>query len=85
MLVISSREFRDHQKKYFELVDNNEQIIVQRAKNRAYAVVPITETDRYFSNPRLIERLQKSIEQADRKEYALVLKSAEEIDKFLGL
>ena len=85
MLVISSREFRDHQKKYFELVDNNEQIIVQRAKNRACAVVPITETDRYFSNPLLIERLQKSIEQADRKEYALVLKSAEEIDKFLGL
>ena len=85
MLVISSREFRDHQKKYFELVDNNEQIIVQRAKNRAYAVVPIIETDRYFSNPLLIERLQKSIEQADRKEYALVLKSAEEIDKFLGL
>ncbi len=85
MLVISSREFRDHQKKYFELADNNEQIIVQRAKNKAYAVVPITDTDRYFFNPLLVERLKKSIEQADRKEYALVLKSAEEIDNFLGL
>ena len=60
MLGISSREFRDHQKKYFELVDNNEQIIVQRAKNRAYAVVPITETDRYFSNPLLISGASRS-------------------------
>ena len=27
MVIISSREFRDHQKKYFDLVDQNEQVI----------------------------------------------------------
>lgn len=85
MLVISSREFRDHQKKYFELVDNNEQVIVQRAKNRAYAVVSITETDRYYSNPILLEHLKESIAQADRGEFPVILKTAEDIDKFLGL
>lgn len=85
MLIISSREFRDHQKKYFELVDNNEQIIVQRAKNRAYAVVPITETDRYYSNPILLEYLKESIAQADRGEFPVTLKTAEDIDKFLGI
>jgi antitoxin YefM len=85
MLVISSREFRDHQKKYFELVDNNEQIIVQRAKNKAYAVVPITETDRYFSNPAVQKHLKESMAQADRGEFPVILKTAEDIDKFLGL
>ena len=36
MLVISSREFRQNQRKYFERVDNGEHIIVQRAKDKAY-------------------------------------------------
>ena len=30
MLIVSSREFRDNQKKYFDSVDNGEQVIVQR-------------------------------------------------------
>ena len=40
MMIVSSREFRDHQKKYFDLVDQNEQIIVQRGKDKAYVIVP---------------------------------------------
>ena len=27
MIVISSREFRDNQRKYFDLVDQNEQVV----------------------------------------------------------
>jgi uncharacterized lipoprotein YmbA len=57
MKIITSREFRNNQKKYFELVDNNEQVVVKR-KNRAYKIVPVTEDDmlvdipkKYRSNP----------------------------------
>ena len=39
MMIVSSREFRDHLKKYFDLVDQNEQIIVQRGKDKAYVIV----------------------------------------------
>ena len=46
MMIITSREFRDHLKKYFELVDNNEQLIVQRGKDKAYVIVPLNESDR---------------------------------------
>ncbi len=45
MLVISSREFRDKQAEYFDRADNGEQIIVQRGKNKAYSLTPITEND----------------------------------------
>lgn len=45
MLVISSREFRENQKKYFDSVDNGEQVIVQRGKDRSYKLVPVTEHD----------------------------------------
>ena len=43
MLIISSREFRDNQKKYFDSVDNGEQVIVQRGKDRSYKLVPVTD------------------------------------------
>ena len=44
MKIVTSREFRDHQKKYFEMVNNNEQVIV-KCKNHAYKLVPVSEDD----------------------------------------
>lgn len=38
MLVISSREFCDNQKKYLDLADSNQQVIIQRGKGKAYAL-----------------------------------------------
>jgi len=60
MLVISSREFRQNQKKYFERVDKGEHIIVQRAKDKAYALTPISEDDMYF-NAEMVDKIKKSI------------------------
>ena len=51
MKIITSREFRDNQKKYFEMVDNNEQIIVKR-KNRAYKLVPVSDDDMLVDIPK---------------------------------
>ena len=45
MMIISSREFRDQQKKYFDLVDQNEQVIVQRGKDKAYVIVLLNDVD----------------------------------------
>ena len=50
MKIISSREFRDNQKKYFDLVDKNEQIVVKR-KNRAYKLVPVSDGDMLMEIP----------------------------------
>jgi len=51
MKIVTSREFRDHQKKYFEMVDNNEQIIIKR-KNRAYKLVPVSDDDMLVDIPK---------------------------------
>ena len=58
MLVVSSREFRNNQAQYFDLVDNQEHIVIQRGKNKAYRLFPVTEDDyvthippEYFCNP----------------------------------
>jgi len=83
MLVISTREFRQNQKKYLDLVDKNEQVIVHRGKNKAYQLTLITETDNYFSEPDIKMRIANSIEQAERGELTILPKK--EINKFLGV
>jgi antitoxin YefM len=55
MLIVSSREFRNNQKKYLDLVDQNKQVIVQRGKNKAYILTPVSDVDRLSVNPKLIE------------------------------
>lgn len=50
MKIVSSREFRDHQKEYFDRVDNNEQVIIKR-KNRAYKLVPVSDDDMLVDIP----------------------------------
>ncbi len=68
MVIVSSREFRDHQKKYFDMVDQNEQIIVQRGKDKAYVIVPLNDADRLSVNDELIHTVKEAeAEYAKRK------------------
>ncbi len=83
MLVISSREFRQNQKMYFERADQGEQIIVQRGKDKAYALTPVVEGDLYF-NAELIKRLKESIAQAKSGETKRIT-SSKELNDLLGL
>lgn len=83
MLVISSREFRQNQRKYFDKADEGEQIIVQRGKDKAYALTPISEDDLYFS-AEMIKKIHESARQAQQKKY-IEISTAEEIKELLGL
>lgn len=60
MIIISSREFSDNQKKYFDLVDQNEQVIVQRGKQKSYMLSRLSEIDRMSTNPELIAKIKKA-------------------------
>lgn len=48
------------------MADQNEQIIVQRGKDKAYMLIPITESDRLSTNPALINKI-KDAERAIRE------------------
>ena len=82
MLVVSSREFREKQAEYMDRADNGEQIIVQRGKNKAYSITPVTEDDLYFT-PEMMERIKKSIEQVKEGKVTTV-KGKEELKQFLN-
>jgi len=83
MLVISSREFRQNQRFYFEKADKGEQIIVQRGKDKSYALTPINEDDVYF-NAEMVKKIKLSAEQARNGEVKTIT-SSEEINDLLGL
>jgi len=83
MLIISSREFRQNQKLYFEKVDNGEHIIVQRGKDKSYALTRITEDDMYF-NTEMIKRIKQSVLEVQNGE-TKTISTSEEIKELLGL
>ncbi|MDD2981835.1 MAG: prevent-host-death protein [Crocinitomicaceae bacterium] len=83
MLVISSREFRQNQKEYFERVDKGERIIVQRGKDKSYLLTPVTEDDLYF-NSTILDRIKQGLSEIQKGETKKI-NSSEEIKELLGL
>lgn len=83
MIVISTREFRQNQKEYFERVDKGERIIVQRGKDKSYLLTPVTEDDLYF-NEKMLERIKKSLEEIKKGE-SKEISSPSDIRELLGL
>ncbi len=83
MLVISSREFRQNQKMYFERADQGEQIIIQRGKDKSYALTPVGEDDLYF-NAEMVKRIKESMSQVESGKTKKVT-TPEQIDDLLGL
>jgi antitoxin YefM len=90
MKVISSREFRDSQKKYMDMAAT-ERIIIKR-KNEFLEIVhrgttipenPSPGNDPYFDNPQNIERIEKSIQQA--KEGKVIPLNKEDQKELLGV
>ena len=61
MMIISSREFRDNQKKYFDMADQNEQVIVQCGKHKACELVPVNDADRLSVIEKLIQVVKEAL------------------------
>ena len=83
MIIISSREFRAHQKKYLDLVDKKKQVIIQRGKNKSYRLEPMTDDDRFFSDPHVIAQIRAGIRDIENGDTIEVKR--EDLDKYLGL
>ncbi|MDH6343019.1 hypothetical protein M2480_001955 [Parabacteroides sp. PFB2-12] len=81
MIIISSKEFRDNQKAYFDRVDGGEQVIVQRGKDKSYMLQPIHEDD-YFFTPEMLGRIDESMQQI-REGKGIELSNVQELKEFL--
>lgn len=90
MIVVSSREFRDNQKKFFDLAEV-QRVIIKR-KNQFMELVPrgnmipesISPTkDPYFDDPRNIADINIGLQQAKEGQTIAMLKG-ESLDDFLN-
>lgn len=84
MIVISSREFRDNQKKYFDLIDDNEQVIVQRGKNKSYKLVPIMEGETLMTEAEFYAKIDLSVKQAQEGNVQEI-KNVQDFKTLIGL
>lgn len=83
MLVITSREFRENQASYFDRVDQGEEILVQRKKNKAYRIVPVKEDDTVMSKDEFLAKVERSLQQAkEGQRYSM--NEGESLDDFLA-
>jgi len=84
MTIISSREFREKQKHYLDRVDNGEQIVIQRKRNRSYKLVPVTKEETLMTEEEFFAKIDHSLQQAKEGKTKLISDSFE-IEKLLGL
>ncbi len=59
-IQVTSREFRENQKSYFDLVDSGKEVIIKR-KNKSYLLLPITEDD-FKLSAEFLKRIERSKE-----------------------
>lgn len=81
VLEVTSREFREKQKTYFELADKGEQVIIKRGKKQAYILTPIASDDIQIS-PAMELKILKAM-QASKEGRTKKVHSKEELHALL--
>jgi hypothetical protein len=70
-LEVTSRQFRDNQKTFFDLADEGKQIIIKRGRKKSYVLSPVQEDDLYFT-PQMLERIDRALEQIEHGECTVI-------------
>jgi PHD/YefM family antitoxin component YafN of YafNO toxin-antitoxin module len=65
MVVVSSREFRANQRKYFDLALTNDVVITSRAHG-SYRLVPIKDSDTLIDQDTLETKIRRGIEEYEQ-------------------
>ena len=82
MVVVSSREFRANQRKYFDLARINDVVITSRSHG-SYRLVPISEDDKLIDKATLEAKIRQGIADYEAgKVYRM--KEGESSEDFLG-
>ena len=80
ILEVTSRQFRDNQKTYFDLADEGKQVVIKRRRKQSYALTPVNEDDFYFT-PEMEAKIEKAMQQIENGEYT-VIKTKEELHRY---
>ena len=82
MVVISSREFRANQRKYFDLARTNDVVITSRSHG-SYRLVPISESDILVNSALLDAKIRQGIAEYEQGKVHRMA-DGESMDDYLG-
>ena len=80
IVEITSRQFRERQKDFFDMADNGQKIVIKRGSKQAYLLTPLSADDFYFKSE-MIARIKES-QQEIKEGKSIVLKTKEDLDNF---
>ncbi len=82
MVIVSSREFRANQRKYFDLARTNDVVIISRTHG-SYRLVPVMEDDTVIDQATLDAKIRKGISEYESGRVTR-MNEGENMDDFLG-
>ena len=80
VLEVTSGQFRDRQKSFFDLADTGKQIVIRRGKKQAYTLAPVNDDDLYFT-PEMEAKIERAMQQVENGEYT-VISTDEELERY---
>jgi hypothetical protein len=80
LVEVTSRQFRDKQKTFFDLADAGKQIVIMRGRKQAYTLTPLKDDDLYFT-PEMEAKIERAMKQIENGE-STVIKSQEDLDNY---
>ncbi len=82
MVVVSSREFRANQKKYFDLAQSN--LVVIKSRNHgSYKLVPVEDSDFIISDAELLAKINRGIAEFEQGR-AVAIAAGESSEAYLA-
>ena len=81
VIEVTSREFRERQKSYFDMADKGEKVILKRGKKQAYALIPLSEDDLFFT-PEMLKKIDHAKREIEDGK-GIVVNNREELEKLL--
>ena len=82
MVIVTSREFRANQRKYFDLAQTNDVVITSRAHG-SFRLIPVKEDDLLFDSAALDAKIRRGIEEYEQGK-AYRMREEESSEDFLG-
>ena len=80
IIETTSRQFREHQKDFFDMADKGQKIVIKRGSKQAYVLTPVSPDDLYFTSE-MIQRIRES-QQEIKEGKSVTIKTKEDLDKF---
>lgn len=81
MVIVSSRDFRANQRKYFDLARTNDVVITSRTFGN-YRLVPVRDDDNIINQTTLDAKIRRGIEEYEQNK-VYRMNEGENIDAFL--